>query len=121
MKQLKIYWKKELKNCVSFFVYINGTECGIIQRGDALLFNVPTDYAEVYLVPKAPKWFGWKALKIQTQLLNPYCEMHLAVQVDNGGSFFGALGDAANINNQLHCTMVNGIEVCGVEYIKKYK
>ena len=120
MRQLNIIWHKELKNCVPFYIYINGTQCGIIKRGESASFNLEGNLAEIYFVPKAPKWFGWRALKLQTELIGEICELHLAVQVSND-SVFGALGNAANINNQLHCTTAGGMNVNGMEYIKKYK
>lgn len=125
MKQIKISWKKELKNCVPFFVYINGQEKGIIKRGEEMIFDTESDNPEFYFVPKAPKWFGWKALKLQLHLKADFSVLSLGVQVPNnsimGGVLPQGLRDAVNINNQLHFIDAQGVEITGGEYIKKYR
>lgn len=125
MKQIKISWVKEFKNCVPFFIYINGQERGIIKRGEEIVFDAASDNLEFYFVPKAPKWFGWKALKLQLQLTADYSVLSLGVQVPNNSPFGlfipQKLKDAANINNQLHYIDAQGVEITDGEYIKKYR
>ena len=125
MKQLKVVWKKELKNCVPFIICVNGQEQCVIKRGEETLLNIGSDNVEVYFVPKAPKWFGWKALKLQVNVLADFAQLELGVEVPNN-SLMGRwlpqeLRNAANINNQLHCIDAEGLEVTNWEYIKKYR
>lgn len=124
MNQLKIIWKKELKNCVPFRIFVNGVETCLVKRGEEYVLNTDCDKAELYFVPKAPRWFGWKALKLNVQITKPYSELHLAVQLPNNslmGRFLPQeMRNAANINNQLHCIDADGVEFLSWEYVKKY-
>ncbi len=119
MKTLKVYWKKELKNCVPFFIFVNGKECGIIQRGEVREVDIENENVELYFVPKAPKFFGWKALKINTQIYGDAPEIHLGVEVNNYAPT--ALSRAANFENQLHCINLMGMDIAKAEYIKNYR
>lgn len=119
MKKLRIFWANELKKSVPFDVYINGMRTAVIERGDDCFFNVPDDRVELYFVPKAPKWFGWKALKITTELQEELPELYIGVTMPKF-SLLGELGRAANPNNQLHGIASKGLNVIDITYIKKY-
>ena len=125
MKQVKIVWKKELKNCVPFFIFVDGQEMGIIKRGEEFVLQLSNENAEIYFVPKAPRWFGWKALKLQVNVPGNFAELHTGVVVPNDSVNLSlmpkALRDAGNINNQFHCTNALGMEVISMEYVKKYR
>ena len=109
MKTITIRWIKEMRGCVPFFIFIDGYDCGIIKRGDALAFNVGTDTLELYFVPKAPAWYGWQALKLRVKLYGDLSEIHLAVRNDR------------LCNDQLHSIVLKNMEVISKEYVKKYK
>ena len=52
MKQLTITWCKEFKNCVPFYVRLNGNDIGIIKRGEQIQCQLVNDDFELFLVPK---------------------------------------------------------------------
>ena len=120
MNQLKITWLKELKNSVSFFIFINGVEVGLMKRGDECTVDMGGSRAELYFVPKAPKWFGWKALKLQVEATAESSEITLAVQETPGNTIFD-LSDAIDYRNQLHYRETVNLNVVSGEYIKNYK
>ena len=70
MSKLTIQWCKDLKNSVPFFVKLNGEEIGIINRGEQIQCDVTNSDFELNLIPKAPSFFGWKALEIKARPLS---------------------------------------------------
>ena len=108
MNSLKLVWIKELKNCVPFYVFADGKECGVLKQGEMLEVALRRQSAELYFVPKAPSFFGWKALKLKVKLHGDAPEIHLGVMTP------------VIVESQLHCIQLNGAEVITAEYIKKY-
>lgn len=64
--------------------------------------------AELHFAPKAPRFFGWKALKLSVKLYGEAPEIHLGVVTPD------------IVDAQLHCIRLNGVEVVAAEYIKKH-
>lgn len=108
MKTLKIHWKKEVKNSVPFFVYVNGRNCCMIRRGESCTVNVGDDITELYFVPKAPKFFGWFALKIQAKFVGPTPMLQLGVM------------NEYVLDAQLHSIHTVGVTILSEQQVKKY-
>ena len=114
METLKIFWRKDLKNCVPFSVFVNGKECGTIKRGEALEVGILSGKNELYFVPNAPKFFGWKALKIDVDIHGNDPEIFLSIEMnESSASIFEGF--------QLRCFASKGLDVVKSEHIKKYK
>jgi len=113
MKTLKIYWRKDLKNSVAFSVLINGRECGMIKRGEVIAVCIPDDNIELYFVPNVPKFFGWKALKINAQAYGANPELFLSVEL--------LASNTVLEGNQLRSVAWEGLNIIKSEHIKKYR
>lgn len=119
-KKVTIIWKKELKNSVKFDVKVNGQEMGIISRGGQLEFYTGDGGLNILFSPKAPKWFGWKALSVTAATgIEDSIVITLGVQYESG-TIFGKLGDAANYKNQLHTIEMTGLVNYTEEHLKKW-
>lgn len=119
MKKLVLVWQKEIKNSVPFIVYVNGEEAGLIKRGENLQLQVNDDDITLYFVPKAPRWFGWKALKMQVHLQEEEAGMAFGVENRYMGQQ-SSLHTAVNVFNQFHAISTVGLEIVHSESIKKY-
>lgn len=111
MKQLTVSWCKDLKNCVPFYVRLNGNDIGIIKRGEQVQCKLVNNDFELFLVPKAPKLFGWKAVRIHGNSHNtgnPLIELSILYK------------DKALINSQLHINRTENVTVISEELCKKY-
>ena len=117
-KKVTVFWEKELKNSVAFILKVNGQEMGIIKRGESIAFGVYDGAVNILLCPKAPKWFGWKALSITAvTTTEENILIKLGVEYPTG---FGKLGDAANYKNQLHTNEMWGLADYREEHLKKW-
>jgi len=111
MSMLTISWCKDLKNCVPFHVIINGNEVGIIRRGESIQSEVPGGEFTLRLVPKAPRFFGWKAVQITADTAGsdePQIELSIIYP------------DSSILASQLHITGSRDISVISEELCKKY-
>lgn len=106
---MKIVWKKEMKNCVPFYVFMDGKEYGVIKHGETIEINCNKQTAELHFIPKAPRFFGWKALKLNVKLYGNTPEIYLGILT------------SIVAESQLHCIRLIDVEVTAMEYIKKYK
>ena len=97
----------------------NPTESGISQED---IFNAYTGDGGLNILfsPKAPKWFGWKALSVTAATgVEDSIVITLGVQYESG-TIFGKLGDAANYKNQLHTIEMTGLVNYTEEHLKKW-
>lgn len=112
MLTLKIDWVTNAKNCVPFIVFVDGRECGIMKRGETLEVPLAQERAELYFVPKAPRFFGWRALKATVQIQWPAPELHVSVLPDP---------QLKNMDTcQLRLFRAKGLNVLNSEHVKKY-
>ncbi len=119
LKTVTIFWKKELKRSVTFSVTVNGQEMGTISKEGRLDFRVYEGPVNILFCPKAPKWFGWKALSVNA-VTGAEDSAVITLGVEYETPFFGKLGNAANINNQLHTEEMSGLVNYTEEHLKKW-
>ena len=112
MKLLTIDWRNEFKNCVRFAIFVNGCECGNIKRGEVQTVPVHDGHTELYFVPQAPKFYGWRALKLKTNIYGATPEIYLTIMSDKNGLLQSF---------QLRCRNAVGVDILQEELIKKYR
>ena len=102
---LQITWKKELKNSVPFLVTVNGKHEGTITRGQSLNYHFSGNTLNLVFIPQAPKWYGWKTLTIEAEIINPQevCELFLGILYPRDVAII------PNLNGQLHTNSSNNI------------
>ena len=110
MKQLTITWCKEFKNCVPFYVRLNGNDIGIIKRGEQIQCQLVNDDFELFLVPKGSELLGWKALRIHGKSHNTGNSLIELSILYKGKSI---------INSQLHINRIENVTVFSEELCKK--
>jgi hypothetical protein len=111
---IEIYWKKEFKNSVRFFVFLNGVEMGSIKRGESISFAVDEGANTLRFVPKSPAFFGWKCLEIDIDAReNP--KLTLSVQY----SAIGPVSSTINPLNQLHVYEYQNLDIINEQHVKK--
>lgn len=110
MKQLTIAWCKEFKNCVPFYVRLNGNDIGIIKRGEQIQCQLVNDDFELFLVPKGSELLGWKALRIHGKSHNTGNSLIELSILYKGKSI---------INSQLHINRIENVTVFSEELCKK--
>lgn len=110
MKQLTIAWCKEFKNCVPFYVRLNGNDIGIIKRGEQIQCLLVNDDFELFLVPKGSELLGWKALRIHGKSHNTGNSLIELSILYKGKSI---------INSQLHINRIENVTVFSEELCKK--
>ena len=110
MKQLTIAWCKDFKNCVPFYVRLNGNDIGIIKRGEQIQCQLVNDDFELFLVPKGSELLGWKALRIHGKSHNTGNSLIELSILYKGKSI---------INSQLHINRIENVTVFSEELCKK--
>ena len=110
MKQLTIAWCKDFKNCVPFYVRLNGNDIGIIKRGEQIQCLLVNDDFELFLVPKGSELLGWKALRIHGKSHNTGNSLIELSILYKGKSI---------INSQLHINRIENVTVFSEELCKK--
>lgn len=110
MKQLTIAWCKDFKNCVPFYVRLNGNDIGIIKRGEQIQCLLVNDDFELFLVPKGSELLGWKALRIHGKSHNTGNSLIELSILYKGKSI---------INSQLHINRIENVMVFSEELCKK--
>lgn len=110
MKQLTITWCKDFKNCVPFYVRLNGNDIGIIKRGEQIQCQLVNDDFELFLVPKGSELLGWKALRIHGKSHNTGNSLIELSILYKGKSI---------INSQLHINRIENVTVFSEELCKK--
>ena len=100
---LQITWKKEFKNSVPFLVSVNGKLEGTIKRGQSLNYHFSGNTVNLVFIPQCPKWYGWKTLTIEAEIINPQevCELFLGILYPNDVAI------VPNLNGQLHTNTSN--------------
>lgn len=118
-KKVTVVWEKELKKSVPFIVKVNGAEAGIISGGNRMEFWVYEGRLNLMFCPKAPKWFGWKALAVSA-VTAAEDEIFINIGVVYDANPFGPVAAAVNCKNQLHTKGVIGLVDYGEEHLKKW-
>jgi hypothetical protein len=108
---LTIQWKKEMKNSVTFEVFLNENTIGFIKRGGILQCEIGTQPFRLTFLPKAPKYFGWKTLIIDAVPMGSDAKLVLSVISPT------ALLIYAIVNSQLHIYSCEGLNVVKQEQI----
>lgn len=120
-RKVNLIWKKELKNSVPFVVKLNGTEVGVIKKESAIDFLVNGETIQLLFCPKAPKWFGWKALSVDAVMTNNNeITICLGVEYEIRRAGLGGLRRAGNPNNQLHIIEQKGLANYQEQHLKKW-
>ena len=89
--QLTVIWEKNCKkNSVPFSVFADGIEYGIIKRGESICIECSPTLSTIDLVPKAPKWYGWKMLKLNVAITADMPILYLGIDFSLDGAMLGA-------------------------------
>jgi len=119
IKQITITWDKELKKSVSFIIEANGNEVGIIKREEMVSFAVAAGNVQLVFRPKAPKWFGWKALMVEA-ICDETPTAFINIGVEDSKTTIGKLVEASTASNQLHTKLCQGFSDYRESLLKKW-